>query len=113
MSEIPIACDMQAISAEQREPHEERSRSLFAVVQAVQELPDGYALRLSEDTPTLTNAILFLANERRCCPFFRFTLDLEPEQGPIWLSITGGEEVKAFLEGEMLSLMPPNVTWIR
>jgi hypothetical protein len=113
MSDFAIACDMQAISAEQREPHEERAKSLFAAVQAVQELPDGYALRLPDDTPTLNNAILFLVNERRCCPFFRFTLDLEPEHGPVWLRMTGGEEVKAFLVGEMLSLMPPNVTWIR
>jgi hypothetical protein len=32
-----------------------------------------------------------------CCPFIRFTLDIEPNEGPYWLRFTGAEGVKEFL----------------
>jgi hypothetical protein len=112
MSDVPIACDMQAIAADQRVAHQQVAEHLFAAVQEVRELPDGYALRLPEDSVTFTNAVSFLVNERLCCPFFHFTLDLTPEQGPIWLHITGGAGVKAFVAAEVLSHIPASVTWI-
>jgi len=39
--------------------------------------------------------------ERACCRFLRFSLELEPGEGPIRLRITGPEETKAFLEEEL------------
>ena len=41
----------------------------------------------------------FIRSERQCCPFFVFELKFEPEQGPIRMSIRGGDGVKEFLEG--------------
>ncbi len=49
----------------------------------------------------------FIADERLCCPFFHFRLDIEPEQGPIWLQLTGTEDVKPFLQS--LGFYPPTV----
>ncbi|HEY9710052.1 MAG TPA: hypothetical protein V6D48_17730, partial [Oculatellaceae cyanobacterium] len=40
----------------------------------------------------------FIENERLCCPFFRFGLDVEPNSGPLWLRLTGGEGVKEILQ---------------
>jgi hypothetical protein len=49
----------------------------------------------------------FISYERLCCPFFHFNLDVEPNQGPLWLSITGAIDIKEFLQGE--GLVPPNL----
>jgi hypothetical protein len=35
--------------------------------------------------------------ERLCCPFVRYTLEIEPNRGPFWLRMTGVEGVKEFL----------------
>ena len=97
--EIPIACDLTAIAADEREAHELLAKQLFfEAVPERQELADGYAFRFSADQYPLLTA--FIANERLCCPFFHFTLDVTPAQGPIWLHLTGGDGVKAFIQSE-------------
>lgn len=95
-----LACNIQAIPAEVRSVHQANSRRLFASIQEIQELPTGYALRLSNDTETLQATVAFLSYERLCCSFFHFNLEIEPEQGPIWLRLTGSVDVKPFLQAE-------------
>ena len=68
-----------------------------AAVQEVQERPDGYAFRLPTDSEMLLLVAEDLNMERLCCPFLRFTLEIEPNGGPFWLRFTGGEGVKEFL----------------
>jgi hypothetical protein len=36
--------------------------------------------------------------ERLCCPFVHYELEIEPNGGPFWLHMTGGEGVKEFLQ---------------
>ena len=97
--EIPLACDLTAIPAEEREAHELLAKRLFVdAAPERQELPDGYAFQFRADQYPLLTA--FVANERLCCPFFRFTLEVTPEQGPLWLRITGGDGVKEFIRAE-------------
>jgi hypothetical protein len=38
--------------------------------------------------------------ERRCCPFFVFELELGPDEGPLWLRVTGGPGIKEFIWSE-------------
>lgn len=89
-----IACNLLAISAEERPGHIERSGTLFGSALEVQELADGYAFRLPVESETLLQAAQFIANERLCCPFFTFTLRVEPNQSGMWLTLTGDESVK-------------------
>ena len=96
-SEVIIACDPNAISAEQRERWLEVGTQLYAAVQEVQELPDGYTFRLPSDPEMLLIVAEDLNVERLCCPFIRYTLEIEPNGGPFWLRFTGGEGVKEFL----------------
>jgi hypothetical protein len=35
--------------------------------------------------------------ERQCCQFLQFDLRLEPDEGPVWLTITGPEGTREFL----------------
>jgi len=81
-NEVIIACDPNAISAEQRERWLEVGTQLYAAVQEVQELPDGYTFRLPSDPEMLLIVAEDLNFERLCCPFVRYTLEIEPHGGP-------------------------------
>ena len=99
--DIPIACNPMGIPADQREPHVANADYLFrSAVQERHELSNGYAFRFRADDYDALTA--FIANERLCCPFFQFGVEISPTQGPLWLQITGGEGVKAFIEAEFV-----------
>lgn len=93
-SESPLACDLTAIDAAQRPAHRELAEHLVSHgAQEMRELPDGYAFRFSADQ--YASVTTFVANERHCCPFFTFVLEVQPDHGPLWLRITGREGAKA------------------
>ncbi len=100
-TEIPIACDWSALTAEQQE----RQRTLLTLLRAdaeeVRELEDGYVFRHSPDREVLLAVAEFVANERLCCPFFEFAITVERSRGPVWLRMTGEGEAKSVLEAEM------------
>jgi hypothetical protein len=96
-SEVIIACNPNAISPEEQERWLEVGAQLYAAVQEVQELPDGYAFRLPSSPEMLPLVAEDLNVERLCCPFLHFTLEIEPNGGPYWLRFTGGEGGKEFL----------------
>jgi hypothetical protein len=99
-----LACNVHAIPGEMRPVHQANTERIFASVQEVQELPTGYALRLPNETDLLQMVVAFISYERLCCPFFRFALEIEPEQGPVWLKLTGDVDVKPFLASEGFGL---------
>ena len=96
----PIACDPTAIDAEVRSAHLSAAEQLLRHDAAeMRELPDGYAFRYAADQ--YAQVAQFIANERLCCPFFTFTLEVTPAQGPLWLRITGRAGVKEFMKQEL------------
>lgn len=101
-NETSMACNLTAIPAGQRQQHMATAEQLFAAVQETRELPNGYAFRLPQEPDMWLKAAEFIANERLCCPFFGFGLELEPERGPLWLKLTGGTGVKEFLQREFV-----------
>lgn len=100
-----LACNSAAIPKKVRPLHQANTKRIFTSVQEVQELETGYALRLADEVDLLPTVMAFLRYERLCCPFFHFTLEMEPDQGPVWLHITGVTDVKAFLRSE--GFVPP------
>ncbi len=99
-SDPVLACNSTAIPQEVRPLHQANTKRIFTSVQEVRELETGYALRLADETDLLQTVVAFLRYERLCCPFFYFKLEMEPNQGPVWLHITGVTDVKAFLRSE-------------
>jgi hypothetical protein len=98
-----IACNLGALSAAERERRAALAGALVPQARSIQELPDGYALQLSV-TPSLAHeALEWLLLERRCCPFLRLELELESEEGPLWLRLRGGPGVKEFLSAAGLA----------
>jgi hypothetical protein len=93
-----LACELTAIPSDVREEHVLTASQLFSAAQEVQELPNGYAVRFSNETGRFMAIAKFIENERLCCPFFNFGLEIEPNSGPLWLRLTGGEGVKEILQ---------------
>ena len=67
----------------------------------MKELPDGFAFRFPSDPRIIVNLAEWITLERQCCGFFSFVLEVEPHEGPVWLSLTGGKGVKEFLQAEI------------
>jgi hypothetical protein len=93
-----FACDMRALTKEQRAQHAELANELFAAVHEQQELPNGYAFRLPAER--WLDAATWAALESKCCPFFSFELNAAADRGPVWLRITGRTGAKAFMKDE-------------
>jgi hypothetical protein len=88
---------------------EELVGGLFAAVEEVAELLDGYGYRFPSDGSQLEPFLEFIAAERRCCPFLTFELAFEPHGGPLWLRMRGSPRVKAFITeafNTRLALLP-------
>jgi hypothetical protein len=99
LNETPsLACDLTAIPAGVREEHVITAPQLFALVKEVQELSNGFAIRFLNEPGRFMAIAKFIENERVCCPFFNFRLEVEPNSGPLWLRLTGGEGVKEILQ---------------
>jgi hypothetical protein len=92
---------MTAIAPEQRGAHLSALESLFRMVQEVRELAHGYSFRFPNESEVLVAMAEFIALERLCCPFFGFNIEVEPEGGAVWLSLTGREGVKPFIKAEI------------
>lgn len=109
IQEVVLACDINAIRPEDREQHFCTGQTLFAAVQEVREFAGGYGFRLPVENTVLSQAAEFISMERLCCPFFGFTLRLEPPNAALWLELTGDDAVKLFIRAEIGSLLNDTV----
>lgn len=66
-----IACSLTATERVERGQDFER---LFANAEDVAELADGYAFKFPNRDAWITRAAELIIAERKCCPFFGFTL---------------------------------------
>ena len=98
-AERPIACAL--LGREFQERKAAITAELLAHVEETRELEDGFAYRFPSDEPWPARVFAFVEAERACCPFFRFEVVVEPDGGPLWLTLRGGEGVKAFIAGEL------------
>jgi hypothetical protein len=92
---MTLVCNLDALTPPERARSAALRQALRTATLERAELSDGYAFRLSGEA-SLAGVAAWIALERRCCPFFRFQLDVEGETGPVWLRLTGAG-VKEFL----------------
>ena len=69
---------------------------LLADAEAREDLTDGYQLRFA-GAEVLPRLMQVIEAERKCCRFLRFAVTLEPDLGPIWLTVTGPPGTREFL----------------
>src|SRR5262245_37057183 len=96
---MTLVCNLDGLTAAERARSAALRRALRAAPVERAALSDGWAFRLSADA-SLAGVAEWIALERRCCPFFRFQLDVDGEAGPMWLRLTGPEGVKDFLAAQ-------------
>jgi hypothetical protein len=102
MRSLPIACEPGVFgSREWFEEHMTEGRRLLAAASERRELEEGWALRLPNDDGTMLAFVHWSVVERRCCPFFTFVIEREPEPGDLWVRITGPAGAKAVLDAAL------------
>lgn len=94
--EPPIACSLTDSEFQQRRAN--LLKTLQGAVLETRELGDGFAYRFPSEANWIAQLAQLITVERECCPFLQFDLRLEPENGPIWLELTGPEGTKEFLK---------------
>jgi hypothetical protein len=95
--EPQLACNLFAMSAEQRALYPSLRQTLNENVIETRELPNGYAFRHPIDL--LLTAAQWIDLERLCCPFFKFAILVDGER--LWVELTGEEGVKAAMKAEL------------
>ena len=92
---LPISCSLTDFELQERR-RDVLQKARRAVVD-VRELENGYAYSFSAADECLTELAQLINLERQCCPFLRFCITVLPDNGAIWLEMTGPEGAKEFL----------------
>lgn len=95
-----FACDLKALSPEQRKLHQQLSKGLASAVTALEELPGGYTFRIDSAKLSVVDIARWITLERRCCPFLIFRLDVRKTDDVVSLSLHGAPGVKEFIKME-------------
>lgn len=107
-----LACDLSAINDDELEDHKINSEAVFTSIQDVQELSDGYSFRIPTKTKLIKQAGAFMSLERKCCPFFNFSLEVTADHGPVWFKVTGDDQIKEFIKQNMVAqIQSDNEDW--
>ena len=88
-------------SPEEQRRYEDLRHEMQQGLEEIRELTNGYSFRVTGDTSSILAIAEWITLERRCCSFFDFELEVEPQGGPVWVRQTGGEGVKEFLQTEI------------
>jgi hypothetical protein len=115
-SDIPLACNMDVFTPSQREAHIQNTIELIQAMQNVQEVDNGYEFTFPNESVIISKIADFISNERLCCPFLKFTLNIVPNNErcpflkftlnivpnnePVSLSLTGPTGTQEFLRAE-------------
>jgi hypothetical protein len=94
-TQVPIACTLTPSTVAIR-----RAALLPGLWKRAQErhdTPDGYRLRFDSASDTLQAITTTMDAERQCCRFLQFQLTIEPDGGPIWLTLSGPPGTRDFL----------------
>ncbi len=92
---------MNPIPSSDRQQHITITKEVFGSARTIRELPNGYAFQLLNAKGLLMKTAVFIENEKLCCSFFSFAVEVEASGGPIWLQLTGREGVKLFIRAEI------------
>jgi hypothetical protein len=96
-----FACNLKALTPDQRTAHGALTHQLLGAVIERREISSGFELRLDSRKISIVGLATWVDAERRCCPFLGLAIEKEPDDGALWLRLTGPEGVKDFLLAEM------------
>jgi hypothetical protein len=95
-----FACRLGALTPQERAHQKELTARLERATTRVTEDPEGYTFHYAASVPP-SAVMAWVENERKCCPFLRFTLDMSEDDGPTRLRDWGVPGTKAFVAAEL------------
>ena len=93
----PIACNLKALSSEQRKQLDQVGAHVISAIAESRELKGGYAFRVDPAKASLIDVAQWLDLWRRCCPFYEFEIDLHGADASVWVSVKGRPGVKEYI----------------
>jgi hypothetical protein len=93
-------CNLKALSVKERARHVLLTLEIERARVETVELANGFAFRFQDGTVSLANLAEWVSAERKCCPFFDFEIELQGDNGPLWLKLRGKDGVKTFMQSE-------------
>jgi hypothetical protein len=93
-------CNLKALSLKERARHMLLTLEIERARVETLELANGFAFRFQDGAVTLADLSEWVSAERKCCPFFDFEIELQADNGPLWLKLRGKDGAKAFMRSE-------------
>jgi hypothetical protein len=100
-TEAGFVCNLGVMNQEERGRYIALSRKLRSASEERRELDNGYAFKLAASKISLMEIAEWIIFERRCCPFFNLQIEAQPNDGPLWLRMTGAAGIKQFILSEI------------
>jgi hypothetical protein len=95
-----LTCNINGIPLQERARYGQLVEVLRHAIQKRRELPDGYAFQMNTKQIGTDQLAEWIELERKCCPFFEFEIHWTPQNGDVWLHLSGPEGVKEFILDE-------------
>jgi hypothetical protein len=92
---LPVVCSLSPEAVQARRA--DLLPGLFRRAVASEPLPNGVRLQFEASSEALQAIASTIDAERQCCRFLRFELTLDPDSGPIRLTLTGPAGTAEFL----------------
>ena len=93
-------CNLKALSTKERARHALLTLEIERARVETIELANGFAFRFQDSAVSLADLAEWVSAERKCCPFFDFEIELQGNNGPLWLKLRGKDGVKTFMQSE-------------
>jgi hypothetical protein len=99
LGDVPLACVAEAIPEGERAAHFALIARLFGErPRQKAALADGYEYQFDDED--FRDIARFVENERRCCPFLTFSIEVTPDSG-VRLRLLGPPRTREFLDMEL------------
>ena len=95
MADLPIACTLSPAALKARK--ENLLNTVLHRANERLELVNGWRLQFAAESDMLSAISRAVNAERQCCRFLRFTITVEPDDGPISVDLTGPVGTREFL----------------
>lgn len=104
--DTPLICNMNVFTPAQRDAHIQTTVELMQGRQRVREVESGYEFRFPNETQYISKIAEFISNERLCCPFLDFNLNVRSSDDTLSLTLTGPLGTQEFLRHEFDGVIP-------
>ena len=95
MTVLPVVCTLTPAALKARRAG--LLSGLLRRAEAQEEVPDGYRLRFTPTEGLLSHIAEAIDAERQCCRFLRFIVTVEPDEGSVFLELSGPAGTREFL----------------